>query len=329
MTRNNKLSTPNLKPLLAVLKAGKTFCFTGHQGPDADVIGSQLALRSLVKWVNPQAKISICNAGPVPSQLMYLKGIENVQNVTKVPGEFDVLVVFECSGADRTGNIIDFKRQVKTVVNLDHHLHNPNFGHINFVEPSTSSTSELVFKIFRAAKKPINKDEAISLYTGLVADTGWFRYGNTNTQTHQIASELLSAGVDVADLSERFYLSRSEAAVRLLAYTLEQMKLYFDNRLACLKVPIEIFKKLNAKGDDVEDIVNHGLLMESVQVSLLLKERGDGIVKVSLRSKGELDINLVARAFGGGGHRNASGCEFKGSLDEAEKQIVAELEKIF
>src|SRR5687768_9933058 len=198
-----------LDQILAVLKEGQTFCLSGHQNPDGDVIGSELAMASLIRRLDPRKQVHIQNAGPVPKAVSFLEGAESVQNVDRVDGFYDVVIVFECSGADRMGSIIDFGTQAGRVVNIDHHLHNPNFGHVNFVEPATSSTAELIFKIIDHSGLPLKTSEAIALYTGMVMDTGWFRYGNTNEQTHRIAARLLAAGVPVAELSERIYLSKS------------------------------------------------------------------------------------------------------------------------
>jgi bifunctional oligoribonuclease and PAP phosphatase NrnA len=314
--------------ILTTIRESHSFCLSGHQNPDGDVIGSELAMASLIRRMNPKSKVDIMNAGPVPKSVSFLPGADNIRNVTRVEGKYDVVMVFECSGADRMGGIIDFSSQVVKVVNIDHHLHNPNFGHINFVEPTTSSTAELIFKIAERSGLPIQKNEAICMYTGVVTDTGWFRYGNTNVQTLEIAAKLLAAGVPVAELSERVYLSKSETALRLLAWVLSNMTLHFEKRVALLHIPERIFKELGAHPDDLEEVVNQGLQVETVVASAFLKEKGD-VVKVSLRSKGDWDINRVARAFGGGGHKNASGCSIQNSLEGAKADILRELQTLF
>lgn len=316
--------------ILSTLKAGKSFCLTGHQNPDADVIGSQLAMQALLKHINPSNKIDIQNCGPVPRSISFLPGIEAVKNVEKVSGNYDVLIVFECSGADRTGNIIDFQNQVKTVINIDHHLHNPNFGHINFVEPTTSSTAELIFKIYERSGYSMGIDEAVCLYTGLVADTGWFRYSNTNRQTMTIGSKLVEMGVPVATLAERFYMSRSKAGVALISWALGHVKLHLSDRVAIIAIPDKVMTELQATSDDLEELVNQGLQIGSVQASVLLREKTNPThIKISLRSKGEYDINQIARTFDGGGHKNASGCRINSDLESAEKAILKEMPRVF
>lgn len=319
-----------LDEILSLLKEGATFCLSGHQNPDGDVIGSQLAMASLIRRLGKNKRVTIANSGSVPKSVSFLPGVSSIQNVSSVEGKYDVLIVFECSGSDRMGGIIDFGTQVGKVINIDHHLHNPNFGHVNFVEPTTSSTAELIFKIIDRSGLPVQPEEAICIFTGLVTDTGWFRYGNTNPQSHQIASRLLEVGVQVDELSEKIYLSRAPSAMRLLAWVLSHMTLHYDNRVAVLKIPEAVFKELGATSDDIEEVVNYGLQIESVRASIFLKERTNPpVIKVSLRSKGQTDINQIARLFGGGGHRNASGCSLPQGLEEAEKIILQEMPRIF
>jgi phosphoesterase RecJ-like protein len=318
-----------LNQILATLKEAKTFCLSGHQNPDGDVIGSELAMAGFLKRLDPSKKIDILNNGPVPKSLSYLPNVSNVKNVNKIDGFYDVVIVFECSGADRMGGIIDLNKQAKTVINIDHHLHNPNYGHINFVESHTSSTAELIFKILAHSGLPITKDEAVCMYSGMVTDTGWFRYSNTNTQTHAIASELVKAGVPVAELSEHLFMSRTSTSLRILAYCLTQMTLHYDNRVALLTLPEKVFQEFNGDQDDTEDIVNFGLQIGSVCSSIFIREKGPSLVKVSLRSKGQWDVNKVARTFDGGGHRNASGCKMEMDLATAKLKLLEEIKTIF
>jgi phosphoesterase RecJ-like protein len=337
MTRKNRKKPMNqttdvatIDKIIAALKEGYSFCLSGHENPDPDVVGSQLAMAGLIRRLGKNKEIHIQNSGTPPKSLSFLPGFDQVKSVKKAEGRYDVLIVFECSGADRMGNILDFKTQVGTVINIDHHLHNPNFGHINWVEPTTSSTAEMIFKIFERAGVEPSKAEATCLYTGVVADTGCFRYGNTNTQTHDIGGKLIAAGVPVAEVSEAIYMGRTRAAMQLLSHAITNMQLIHDDRVAILKLPNAVYKEVQASSDDTEEIVNAGLLMGSVVASVLLKEKTNpDVVKVSFRSKGNYDINQVARRFGGGGHRNASGCSIPGSLADAEKAVLKEIGRIF
>jgi len=325
-----KSSDSAIDEILAVLKSARTVCLSGHQNPDADVIGSELAMASLIRRMGGNQSIDIINSGAPPESLKFLPGFDQIQDREKSDKFYDVCVVFECSGTDRMGNLLDLKKQVKTVINLDHHLHTPNYGHINIVEPTTSSTAELVFKIFERSGFALSETEAMCLFSGLVTDTGWFRFGNTNPQSLRIAASLLDAGVKAEDLAERIYMSRTKAAMDLLGYALNHMVLHHDNRVALLEIPEELFKSLKATPDDIEEIVNYGLKINTVCASILLKEKKSlNQVKVSLRSKGVWDVNQVACSFGGGGHKNASGCTIEGPLERVRAQILDAVQVVF
>lgn len=316
--------------ILSAIRSAQSFCLSGHQNPDPDVVGSQLALASLIARIGSDKNVDIINSGPAPKSLSFLHGFDRVENAEQINKKYDCLIVFECSGPERMGNIIDFKTQVKTIINIDHHLHNPMFGHINFVEPSTSSTAELIFKIFERSGFSLNVNEAMGLFSGLVADTGWFRYGNTNAQSMEIASKLLACGVRVEELAERLYMTRSKAALDLLGWVLSHMSLHYQGKVALLTLPESIYEHFDAGPDDVDEIVNYGLKIETVCASILLKERrSQNHVKVSFRSKAQWDVNQIARLFDGGGHRNASGCTINGTLQEAEQKILREMPRIF
>lgn len=323
-------TTKILDQILSTLKSAQSFCLSGHQNPDGDVVGSELALASLINRLGPGKEIHIKNAGAAPRGLSFLPGVAAVKNVDRIDGKYDAVIVFECSGADRMGNIIDLKSQAGTVINIDHHLHNPNFGDINFVQPETASTAELIYAIFERSGLPVLHDEAVCIYTGMVSDTGWFRYSNTTPATHRIAAALLEARVPVSDIAERVFMNRSLPAMRLIGWVVSHMKFVMNDRVAVLTIPHDVYTDLGAGPDDTEEIVNIGLQADSVVVSVLLKEKQNPpAVKVSLRSKGTVDINQIARAFGGGGHRNASGCSVDGSLANAETSILDELRRLF
>ncbi|MCB4756499.1 MAG: bifunctional oligoribonuclease/PAP phosphatase NrnA [Elusimicrobia bacterium] len=315
-----------LDDIINILKKERSFCLSGHENPDADVIGSQLAVANLIHRLDAQKTVEILNHGPLPSYLSFLPGFGTVKGVHRIEKTYDVVIVFECSGQDRMGRIINLNTQAKTIINIDHHLNNPRFGHINWVEPDTSSTSEMVFRLFEKLKFPLLPEEALCLYVGLVTDTGCFRYGNTNVQSHRVAADLIAAGVSVAAVSEKIYMSRSKAAMQLLTWALNHMEFTADDQIAILTLPEETVHRLEVQPDDMEELVNVGLLQKSVLISVLLKERANPpAVKVSFRSKGSADVQQIALRHGGGGHRNAAGCTIDGKTVNIRDPLLKEL----
>lgn len=308
--------------ILAAVKKGKTFLLSGHHKPDGDTVGSELAFASFLRRL--KKKVRIVNAEPVPPQLLFLPGADKIEASPKVDGFYDVVVVFECSGADRMGNIIDLDEQAGVVINIDHHAHHAFFGDINLINPFASSNSEQLFHFFRKAKMKITKDEAAALYVGLVTDTGRFQQENANPDSHRVAAGLLEAGIDVADISRRLYGTRSVAALKLLSRGIASLSVESGGRLAVLTVTEKDFAETGATFEDAEDVVNFGLLVPTVEAVVFVRSsQKAGECKVSLRGKGRVDLCKVAVSMGGGGHKNASGCNLPGSVPEVACRLAA------
>lgn len=238
--------------------------------------------------------------------------------------------MFECTELERTALKVDLKKHARHIINVDHHLFNANYGSINYVDPKASSTTDMVYKIIQHSGFPLTKDEALCIYAGLVTDTGWFKYGNTTPESHRIAAALLEMGVKVTDVYEKIQLGRSLAAVNLLGWALSHMDLFYEGRVAVMTIPRTVYEKNGATPDDMDEIVNYGLLMDKTVVSILLRENPDQIsVKVSFRSKNAWDVNQIARSFGGGGHKNASGCTLNAPLSDSREKIIQSVAHLF
>ncbi|MBI2119516.1 MAG: bifunctional oligoribonuclease/PAP phosphatase NrnA [Elusimicrobia bacterium] len=318
MRKNN---TKVYKQIAAAIKRHKTFFLTGHKKPDGDTVASELAMASLLRRCGKQ--VELVNREPVPEQLSFLKGVEEIKHAQKIDKSFDVAIVFECSEPERMGNIIDLKKQAKLVINIDHHLKHSFFGDINLIDVEASSNSEQLFYLFQQLKLPLREDEATALYLGIMADTGRFQYSNTNCQTLKIASELLKQNVNVSFLCEKMYGTRRLSSLKLLSRALTGLE-FIDGGIAVLKVTKKDFKAVQASEEDTDEFVNYGLLIPNSLISLFLRESSlNGIIKVSLRSRLHVNVCKIAEKFGGGGHKYASGCEIKGSMEEVSNQILS------
>ncbi len=312
--------------ILRAVKGGRTFFLSGHQKPDGDTIGSQIAFASLLRRL--KKRVEIYNTEPVPQMLRFLPGSERIKTAKKVGGFFDVAVVFECSGPDRMGNIIDLDRQARTVINIDHHAHHNHFGDINLIDPRASSNSEQLFYVFRKAGLKLARAEAMALYVGLVTDTGRFQQENTNPRSHQVAAGLLAAGVPVAEISRRLYDARPMSSLKLLGRALDSLRLEEGGLVSLMALRRRDFAEVGAADEETEDIINYGLKVSSVEVALFLKETEEGgSIKVSFRGKGRVDLCRIAVGFGGGGHRNASGCTVSGTLEDVSRAVLSEVRK--
>jgi bifunctional oligoribonuclease and PAP phosphatase NrnA len=309
--------------ILRAVRRGRTFFLSGHQKPDGDTIGSELAFASFLRRLGKKA--DIYNTEPVPQNFLFLPGAGRVKTARRIRKKYDVAVIFECYDARRMGDIIDLRTQAKVVVNIDHHAHHSLYGDINLVNPRASSNSEQLYFLFRKAGMPLTRAEASALYVGLVTDTGRFQQDNANAESHAVAAELLKAGAPAADICRRLFGTRSFGALKLMSRAVGSLRLRHGGRVSVMSVGQKDYSDTGATSEDTEDIVNYALMVPSVEAAALLRETEDGRVRASLRGKGRADLMNVAVSFGGGGHKNASGFTAPGSLDAVERTLLKKL----
>jgi phosphoesterase RecJ-like protein len=290
----------------------------GHVHPDGDVLGTLLALGLALEgrgW-----RVRYGGPHPAPSVLSFLPAVERYERLVAVNEPFDVIALTDCPNPDRTEGLLEKARaQGGTVVNIDHHPDNRRYGDVEWIEPTAAATGELLYRLLVGLGVPITPAVATNLFTAIHTDTGSFRYSNVTPRTFAIASALVAAGAEPAVVSSALYERRPPDALRLLGATLSRVEVSDDGRVAWLALPAGAVPEAFV---DSEELVNYPRSLASVRVACLLRERG-GQVKVSLRGKGDVDVNTIAARFGGGGHRNAAGCTVPGSLDDATRAVLA------
>jgi phosphoesterase RecJ-like protein len=229
-------------------------------------------------------------------------------------------VLTDCPNPDRTEGLIDAaKRASAAVVNIDHHPDNRRYGTVNWVDVGAAATGEMVHRLLGALGAPLTPSIATNLFTAIHTDTGSFRYSNVTPETFRISAELTAAGARPDVVSSALYERRAPDALRWLGDSLSRVRVSEDGRVAWLALPAGAVPEAFVES---EDLVNYPRSIGSVKVACLLRELGGGRVKVSLRAKGEVDVNRIAGAFGGGGHANAAGCTLTGPLDAATRRIL-------
>ena len=320
---------PNNKELSLIAKAiknNKSFFIAGHLNPDGDTLGTGLALASLLARLGKKAKVYSRN--PVPDYLKFLHGTGKINITDNARGKFDCAIILECLDFQRMGDIIA-SSQAKTVVNIDHHANFNHFGHVNYIEPKAASSSEIIFYLFNFLKMKITQHEATALYVGLVTDTGKFQYNNTTSSAVYMASCLIDAGVKPYYVYHKLYSTKTLTSLKLLGLSLNSIKMTPSGKIAYLEITNDMYKASGSNVTETEGIVNQALKIPKVMIGVLFREEKDkNTVKVSLRSHENFDVNKVAQYFGGGGHKNAAGCTFKGSMDLAKKTFLKRLEKL-
>lgn len=312
------------KAIEAIKKYNK-FLITAHVNLEGDSLGSQLGMRALVEAVGKTAVIVDNDA--VPDHYKFLPGAENVSNKLDAKLDFDAAIVLDCPTLKRIGAVKELIAG-KYIINIDHHISNENFGNVNWVDPNASSAGEMVYKMFKEMGVKPTKEAALALYIAILTDTGSFNYDNTSGVTHEIAGELLGYGVEPASVSESVYERRSIEDIKLLGLVLSTIKVNSSGEIAYLEVTKEILKKTGASLLKSEGFVNYARSVDGARVAVIFKEDNGNKINVSFRSKGDVDVNKVAAAFGGGGHVRASGCIIDGSLAEVEAKVLAKIEEV-
>jgi phosphoesterase RecJ-like protein len=306
-----------LDRVLQEIRIRRRFVVTSHARPDGDGIGSALACGQILRLMGKDAEVVMHDG--VPRIYQNLPFADSAIQSNTVP-ENDAVILLECDGVRRT--MLEGLEEC-FLINIDHHVSGRNFGHINWIDSSVMATAELVFRLARLACVPVDRDIATCLYTALMTDTGSFMFEGTNEQTFAAARELVLAGADPALCARHIYFGHSTAKMRLLGTALSS--LHREGPLAWIWVTQEQMTRFGAREEDCEGLVNYALSIEEVQVAIFFRELPDGRYRISLRSKGQVNVSTVAEHFGGGGHKCASGCSVDGPLAMAVAQIVEHL----
>ena len=293
-----------------------------HLNPDGDALGSALAFKLYVDSVGIYNEV-LCHHG-APRNLKFLPKVDEVHQ-EPLREEYDLGVVLDLDAMDRLGRTEPYFATCKRLMVIDHHIPHDAPGDVRIVDSSEPATALILTRLLMEIGAPITGDMATCLLTGIVTDTGSFRFRNTTPDALSISAYLLEQGGDLNQISEEVFQSKPLSSAKLLGYVLNTMRLACDNKLAWSSLSNEEFVRSGAKDEDTEGFVNEMLFIDSVQIAVLLREPKPGKVRVSIRSRGELDVAEVARDFGGGGHRNAAGCVFEEPIADVEDRLIRRL----
>lgn len=314
------------------LTDGTPVVVTSHIRLDGDGIGAALALWHSLKGRGLECAVFF--EPPVPAVFGFLPGADQrVSSLDELPERFH-LAVLDCGSLDRIGSLARLADRAVRIVNIDHHVTNDAFGHINYVDRSAGSCGELVYRMITAGGSPITKEIADCLFTAIVTDTGRFCYANTTGESFEICARLVSAGCRPHELVDRICCSPSPDLVRLQGLAIGTLRFEEKGRIATMEITSEMFERTGIRPVDTQGFADIPVFVQGVMASALLKETppesGCPGVKVSLRSRpgdGAVDVCAVAESFGGGGHRHAAGFEMEGSLADARRAVVGRLRR--
>jgi phosphoesterase RecJ-like protein len=322
-----KTATTKTAPesLLSLIRQGNRFLLTSHLSPDGDAIGSELGLARILRKLGKGAVV--WNRDATPPIYSPLPGAARIHSGEEPPAgfpeAFNAVLVLECPSLDRTG--LEDKLVGLPLVNVDHHLGNQHYGQVNWVDTAAPALGEMVHRLAQALKVEMDEDTATCLFLTLVTDTGGFRFANATADAFEAAATLVREGAKPETVSQWLHESRPEASLRLLGAMLATLELHEEGRIATAALSEEMFARCGAAPGDTEGLVDYPRSIAGVQAVALFRQVGGDRWKVSLRSRGEVDVEQLARIHGGGGHRNAAGFTTDGELGALRQQVTREL----
>jgi phosphoesterase RecJ-like protein len=298
----------------------RRFLLTSHARPDGDSIGSQLAMAFALDALGKEVRI--VNADPAPDHYQDFPGMERIEIASSVTADVDAVIVMECSDLSRAGVA---GLEGKYLINIDHHAGNRLYGDLNWHDESAAACGEMVFDLIRELAAPLTPQIATHIYLAILTDTGSFHHSNITPRTFDICRQTVEAGVNPAIMARRVFDSNSFGKLKLIGALLDSMELVDDGRLAVLYMDDRMLEQCNCTNNDTEGLINLPLTAREIQAVVFFKVTPDGEVRVSMRSKYDVDVRRVANEFGGGGHKNAAGFTVNGSLEHVKPTIVERL----
>lgn len=317
----------SVKKVISALNKYKSFFITSHIGLEGDAIGSELALALLLKQKGK--RVVVVNEDSIPNNYAFLNNRSLIKSLSAKIKPPEAVFIVDCSDFNRCGKVVKIIPKGAPIIVIDHHISNTQFGDINWVNPRSSSTGEMIYELYKAMKAPFNRMSAICLYTAIMTDTGSFRYSTTSDKTHQAVAELLKFDIFADKVYQDVYQSNTYADVLLLKEALDTLSIDKNGRIAWFKINKDA-PESDTLADQTDNILDFARRIRGIEVCFLLKKSKDKKgVRVNLRSKGKIDVSKVAHYFGGGGHKNASGCTIPGAFAEAERKVLERIRRAF
>jgi phosphoesterase RecJ-like protein len=309
-----------ISEIIEAINEGRSFLITAHVRLDGDALGSELAMYLMLKKLGKD--VVVYNQDHTPERYRFLPSAQNiVHNINNVE-QYDVGIVLDCSDLARVGDEEDKIGKIKRLINIDHHISNNGFCSLKMLDAHASSTGELVFRLMREMRFKMSKDICTNLYSAIITDTGSFRYSSTTNETFFAVGNLVENGADPQWIAENVYENDSPARLKLLAKTLATLSLDMESKVGSLVVTQKDLLETGAAWEHTEGFVDIPRTVGGIEVSILYTQRGDNNFKLSLRSKAKVNVEKVAKKFGGGGHIHASACWMKGDIESIKSQII-------
>ena len=311
-----------VRQIADAIRTRQRFVLSSHSRPDGDSIGSQLAMAAALRALGKD--VTVVNSDPAPAPLMGFPGVSDIVIAPRVEGNFDAAIIMECGDLSRTG-VAGLEQFF--VINIDHHPGNTQYGQINWFDASAAACGEMVYEAIGGLGVPLSLEMATHIYVAILTDTGSFHYSSISPRTFDICRETLEAGVDPVAVARNVYDSNNMGRLKLFGAVLSAMQIDPTGRIAIVYLDHEMARAAGGTYEDTEGLINLPLTVKEIQAVVFFKQDEADRYRVSMRSKGAIDIGAVAKQFDGGGHKNAAGCTVTGPIDALQKQFVERIEE--
>jgi bifunctional oligoribonuclease and PAP phosphatase NrnA len=315
-----------IKEIIAEISSGKKFLITAHVRLDGDALGSELSLYLMLKGLGKEAVIY--NQDTTPEQYRFLPAADCIVHDLENIETYDVGFILDCSELERLGKISANVAKIKKLINIDHHVSNSGFSNLQLLDTRASSTGELLYRLMRMMNATLTKEICTNLYAAILTDTGGFRYSNTHRETLRAAGDLVEGGANPQWISENIYESDPPAKLLLLARALETLSLDMESKTASLVVTCQHLRDAGATLEQTDGFVDIPRSIKGIDIAILYTQMGEEQFKLSLRSKGGVNVEKIARKFGGGGHINAAACRIDGSIDDIQSRVLEAIKEL-
>lgn len=317
-----------MEQILQHIKTSQRILVASHAEPDGDCLGSLVAMGlALIKL---DKTITLFNSSPIPAVYRFLPGVEHIVTQINAAEEYDLAIVLDCGDIIRIGEDSSIVTQIPIVVNIDHHVSNTGFGHIQLIDTDACATAEIVYRLIKALKISFDKAIATSIYLGILTDTGSFRFSNTNPAAFAISKAMTDIGVEPHAVAQRVFGTYSLGRIKLLNMALNSIEISENGKLSLMTVNRSMLNATGTSTEDIDGLINYARRIEDVKVAALIHEIKNGAGKftnmnryhVSLRSDSTVDVAKIAGNFGGGGHTSAAGFQIESTLVSLKEKII-------
>jgi bifunctional oligoribonuclease and PAP phosphatase NrnA len=320
------MTNKSLTEIADLFRSKQRFVVMSHVRPDGDALGCTLAMGLCLRQMGKD--VTMWNEEGCLEKLSFLPHSTLVQQPPAAPESFDVAIVLDTAVKERVGTCLAAVKHADTWVNIDHHVSNPRFGDLNYIDSTAPATGQILFELFRQGDLPLTYEMADCLFVAISTDTGSFQYPSTTARTYEIGAELVRMGAKVGELSQKLYESYPRRRLELLKSLLNALRFTSDNRVASFALTQTVAQSLGVKPEDNEGLIDYIRAVEGVVVAAFFEELDGARVRVSLRSKDpRADVCKIAQQFGGGGHTLAAGIRMPGPLEEAQQRVLQAIDE--